>query len=98
MMARLPLRAWCNWRLKWTSEIRSAGYLDLKANEMKRKASAEWQGSLKEGKGIISTESGLLHNAQYSFGTRFENGSGTNPENSLPQLMRGAFQWRYRLN
>ena len=47
---------------------------------MKRKASAEWNGSLKEGKGNISTESGVLAKTQYSFGTRFESGIGTNPE------------------
>ena len=47
---------------------------------MKRKASAAWNGSLKEGKGSISTESGVLDHAQYSFGTRFESGIGTNPE------------------
>jgi osmotically inducible protein OsmC len=47
---------------------------------MKRKASAAWKGSLKEGKGSISTESGVLAQTQYSFGTRFESGIGTNPE------------------
>ena len=47
---------------------------------MKRKGSAVWKGNLKEGKGSVSTGSGLLDNAQYSFGTRFEEGKGTNPE------------------
>jgi len=47
---------------------------------MKRKASAIWHGSLKEGKGAISTDSGVLRDTQYSFSTRFENGIGTNPE------------------
>ncbi|HEY8202129.1 MAG TPA: OsmC family peroxiredoxin, partial [Actinomycetota bacterium] len=47
---------------------------------MQRKASAAWRGGLKDGKGTISTESGVLEKAQYSFGTRFENGKGTNPE------------------
>lgn len=47
---------------------------------MKRKASAEWKGSLKEGKGSVTTESGVLAKSQYSFGTRFESGIGTNPE------------------
>ena len=41
---------------------------------MKRKASAVWQGGLKDGKGSISTDSGVLANAQYSFSTRFEDG------------------------
>jgi osmotically inducible protein OsmC len=48
--------------------------------QMKRKASAEWLGSLKDGKGSITTESSVLTKAQYSFGTRFESGIGTNPE------------------
>jgi hypothetical protein len=47
---------------------------------MKRNASAHWEGGLKDGKGTISTESGVLANTQYSFGTRFESGKGTNPE------------------
>lgn len=47
---------------------------------MKRKAQAVWQGGLKDGKGQISTESGVLNNVQYSFSARFENGTGTNPE------------------
>lgn len=47
---------------------------------MKRKASAEWKGSLKEGNGSVSMESGVLSKTQYSFGARFESGIGTNPE------------------
>src|SRR6267142_5188213 len=47
---------------------------------MKRKASAVWKGGLKDGKGTISTDSGVLSNTQYSFSTRFEEGKGTNPE------------------
>ena len=39
---------------------------------IKRKASAQWNGGLKDGKGTISTASGVLQNTQYSFGTRFE--------------------------
>ena len=44
---------------------------------MQRKASAVWQGGLKDGKGSISTDSGVLKQTQYSFSTRFENGVGT---------------------
>lgn len=47
---------------------------------MKRKASAHWEGGLKDGKGTVSTQSGVLDKNQYSFGTRFEDGKGTNPE------------------
>lgn len=58
---------------------------------MKRKASAVWQGSLKEGNGKISTDSGALREAQYSFGTRFENGVGTNPEELIAAAHAGCF-------
>lgn len=58
---------------------------------MKRNASAEWRGGLKDGKGVISTESGVLSNTQYSFGTRFENGKGTNPEELIGAAHAGCF-------
>jgi len=58
---------------------------------MVRKASAVWNGSLKEGKGTISTESRVLSNAQYSFSTRFENGIGTNPEELVAASHAGCF-------
>ena len=58
---------------------------------MVRKASAVWTGSLKEGKGSITTESGVLANAQYSFSTRFENGKGTNPEELIAAAHAGCF-------
>ena len=58
---------------------------------MKRKASAVWQGGLKDGKGTISTDSGVLSNTQYSFSTRFENGVGTNPEELIGAAHAGCF-------
>lgn len=58
---------------------------------MKRKASAVWQGGLKDGKGTISTESGVLKSTQYSFSTRFENGIGTNPEELIAASHSGCF-------
>lgn len=58
---------------------------------MERKATAVWQGNLKEGKGAISTESGALKQTQYSFSTRFENGIGTNPEELLAAAHAGCF-------
>lgn len=58
---------------------------------MKRKASAIWNGGLKDGKGTISTESGVLARAQYSFGTRFEEGKGTNPEELIAAAHAGCF-------
>jgi lipoyl-dependent peroxiredoxin len=58
---------------------------------MVRKASAIWNGSLKTGTGKISTESGVLSNANYSFSTRFENGKGTNPEELIAAAHAGCF-------
>ena len=58
---------------------------------MKRHASAHWQGGLKDGKGTVSTESGVLEKQQYSFGTRFENGKGTNPEELIGAAHAGCF-------
>lgn len=58
---------------------------------MDRSASAVWHGSLKEGKGVISTQSGTLKEAQYSFGTRFADGVGTNPEELIAAAHAGCF-------
>ncbi|HYN84492.1 MAG TPA: OsmC family protein [Pyrinomonadaceae bacterium] len=58
---------------------------------MKRKASARWQGGLKDGKGTISTDSGVLKETQYSFHTRFEDGAGTNPEELIAAAHAGCF-------
>jgi osmotically inducible protein OsmC len=58
---------------------------------MQRTASAVWRGGLKDGKGTISTQSGVLKETQYSFGTRFENGVGTNPEELIAAAHAGCF-------
>ena len=58
---------------------------------MKRKASAVWRGDLKTGRGTISTESTVLKDTQYSFGTRFESGVGTNPEELIGAAHAGCF-------
>lgn len=58
---------------------------------MKRSASAVWKGGLKDGKGTISTQSGVLADTQYSFGTRFEEGKGTNPEELIAAAHAGCF-------
>jgi hypothetical protein len=60
-----------------------------KEETMQRKASAVWQGGLKDGKGSISTDSGVLKQTQYSYSTRFENGVGTNPEELLAAAHAG---------
>jgi osmotically inducible protein OsmC len=58
---------------------------------MTRKASAVWRGGLKDGKGTVSTGSGVLKETQYSFGTRFEQGVGTNPEELVAAAHAGCF-------
>jgi osmotically inducible protein OsmC len=58
---------------------------------MKRSATAVWNGALKDGKGTISTQSGVLADAPYSFATRFENGKGTNPEELIAAAHAGCF-------
>lgn len=58
---------------------------------MKRKASAVWKGGLRDGKGTISTDSGVLSDTQYSFSTRFEQGVGTNPEELIAAAHAGCF-------
>ena len=58
---------------------------------MKRRASAVWNGGLRDGKGAISTDSGVLSDTQYSFTTRFEDGIGTNPEELIAAAHAGCF-------
>ncbi len=58
---------------------------------MQRKATAVWEGGLKDGKGRISTESRALTDTPYSFHTRFESAPGTNPEELLGAAHAGCF-------
>ena len=59
---------------------------------MKRTATAHWHGNLKEGKGTLSTQSGILDKTNYSFKTRFDEGEkGTNPEELLAAAHAGCF-------
>lgn len=59
---------------------------------MERTAKAHWQGGFKEGKGTLSTQSGILNESNYSFKTRFEEGEkGTNPEELLGAAHAGCF-------
>ncbi len=58
---------------------------------MNRSASAVWHGGLKDGKGSVSTESGAVKELQYSFGSRFESGAGTNPEELLGAAHAGCY-------
>jgi lipoyl-dependent peroxiredoxin len=58
---------------------------------MERKASATWRGGLKDGKGVLTSASGVLSNTPYSFHTRFENQPGTNPEELIAAAHAGCF-------
>jgi osmotically inducible protein OsmC len=58
---------------------------------MKRTASAQWTGDLTTGSGILSTASGVLSSTPYSFKSRFEQGTGTNPEELLAAAHAGCF-------
>ena len=58
---------------------------------MKRTATAVWTGGIKDGKGVLSTQSGILKDTQYGFSSRFENGAGTNPEELIAAAHAGCF-------
>src|SRR5208283_5129048 len=65
--------------------------LEFQEDGMQRTARAHWSGGLKDGKGTISTQSGVLNQTQYSFSTRFESGVGTNPEELIAAAHAGCF-------
>jgi lipoyl-dependent peroxiredoxin len=65
---------------------------------MKRKASAHWAGSGKEGKGTVSTHSTVLQDAQYSYNSRFAEGVGTNPEELVGAALAGCFSMKLAFN
>ncbi len=58
---------------------------------MKRSASAVWKGGLKDGRGTVSTSSGVLSNVPYNFAMRFENETGTNPEELIAAAHAACF-------
>ncbi|OLO03921.1 MULTISPECIES: OsmC family protein [Salinicola] len=58
---------------------------------IKKSGSAEWKGSLKKGKGVVSTESGALKDNPYGFNTRFEGEPGTNPEELIASAHASCF-------
>ena len=61
---------------------------------MKRSATAVWNGTGKDGNGIVSTQSSVLSKAQYSYKSRFENGTGTNPEELVAAAHAGCFSMK----
>jgi osmotically inducible protein OsmC len=66
--------------------------------DMKRTANARWEGTGKEGKGHLSTQSGVLQNNQYSYLSRFESGIGTNPEELIAAAHAGCFSMKLSFN
>ena len=65
---------------------------------MKRTATAQWNGTLKEGKGTLSTESGAIKTVSYAFTNRFENTPGTNPEELIAAAHAGCFSMKFSGN
>ncbi len=62
---------------------------------MKRTATAAWNGSIKEGSGTLTTQSTTLNKTQYSFKSRFEDGTGTNPEELIAAAHAGCFTMKF---
>jgi len=65
---------------------------------MKRNATAIWNGSGKEGKGHLTTQSNILSKTQYSYKSRFEEGTGTNPEELVAAAHAGCFSMKLSFN
>ena len=66
--------------------------------QIKRQATAHWAGNGKEGKGTVTTQSGVLKDSQYSFNTRFADGIGTNPEELIGAAHAGCFSMKLAFN
>jgi osmotically inducible protein OsmC len=61
---------------------------------MKRTATANWKGAGNDGKGLLTTQSNVLNNTQYSFKSRFADGIGTNPEELVAAAHSGCFSMK----
>lgn len=66
--------------------------------QIKRKSTAVWTGTGKEGKGKISSQSGVLSDSQYNFNSRFAEGTGTNPEELIAAAHAGCFSMKLAFN
>ena len=65
---------------------------------MKRDATAVWNGTGKDGNGVLTTQSGTLNETQYSYKSRFEEGTGTNPEELIAAAHAGCFTMKLSFN
>src|SRR5437588_9876862 len=81
-------------RFNWTRYNQSK-QITGRTNMAKRTSSAVWEGNLREGKGKVKLGSGAFE-GQYSFASRFEEGTGTNPEELIGARMPDAFRWRWQ--
>jgi osmotically inducible protein OsmC len=66
--------------------------------QIKRKSSAHWHGTGKEGKGTLTSQSGVLDNTQYGFNSRFADGIGTNPEELIGAAHAGCYSMKLAFN
>jgi len=66
--------------------------------QIKRNASAHWAGNGKDGKGSLTSQSGVLSNTQYGFNSRFADGIGTNPEELIGAAHAGCFSMKLAFN
>src|SRR5687767_8410813 len=65
---------------------------------MNRSAKAVWNGTIKEGKGHLTSQSSILNQTPYSFVSRFEDGKGTNPEELMAAAHAGCFTMKFSLD
>src|SRR5690606_35591608 len=65
---------------------------------MKKHATAVWNGTIKEGKGHLTSQSGALKQTPYTFVSRFENGTDTNPEELMAAAHAGCFTMKFSAN
>lgn len=66
--------------------------------QIKRKSTAVWSGTRKEGKGNLTTQSTVLNETQYGFNSRFADGIGTNPEELIAAAHAGCFSMKLAFN
>jgi len=66
--------------------------------QIKRKSTAVWSGTGKEGKGNLTTQSTVLNETQYGFNSRFADGIGTNPEELIAAAHAGCFSMKLAFN
>ncbi len=89
--SRLALISWLGGRILAAAVQRGKSTLTFWRTLVQKTASAKWSGGIKDGKGYISTQTGVLKDAPYGFAARFEEGPGTNPEELIGAAHSGCF-------